>query len=455
MVTMRHALLLLGSVNFVSGKVYFSETFSEGWESRWTLSTWKDTEKEKMGKWVTATGKWFGNEAEDRGLQTAEIMKFYSIAAPFESFSNEGKELVIQYQAKYEKDLGCGGGYLKVGPRQEDLTTFGEPTPYNVMFGPDQCNADKRTHLIFSYKGKNFLKKSELPYKQEGQGISHLYRVVLKPDSTVRVEVDQEMLYEGSLKDDWDMLPTKEIVDPDDKKPDGWSDEADMADPSDVMPKDWTATKRITDPLAKRPEDWDEEEDGEYEAPQIDNPEYKGEWTGKRIPNPAFKGAWEAKKIANPDFVDDPQLYKYADFGFVGFDVYQVKGSTIFDNIIVTDSIAEADEFAKKWKALSEAEQAQKKSEDDVAATSFEKFRAARAAKNAVAEAAKKEKEEKDKADCKADPTMAKCVEAAEIEAAEKDGKADGEKDAAKEKKKKDKKEKKKDAASKKASGEL
>merc|ERR550537_1599227 len=189
---MSHALLFLGSLSVASGKVYFSETFNAGWESRWTLSKWKDSEKEKMGKWVTATGKWFRDEAEDAGIKTAEIMKFYSIAAPFPSFSNEGKELVIQYQAKYEKDLSCGGGYLKVGPTQKDLTTFGDPTPYNIMFGPDQCNANKRTHLIFSYGGKNFLKKTELPFKQEGEGMSHLYRLVLKPDGSVRVDVDQE-----------------------------------------------------------------------------------------------------------------------------------------------------------------------------------------------------------------------------------------------------------------------
>jgi hypothetical protein len=75
-------------------------------------------------------------------------------------------------------------------------------------------------------------------------------------------------------------------------------------------------------------EDWDDEDDGEWEAPQIDNPEYKGKWTQvraaffsfaaalwpsltefrrmqKRIPNPAYKGAWVHPEIDNPDFVDD------------------------------------------------------------------------------------------------------------------------------------------------------
>jgi len=96
-----------------------------------------------------------------------------------------------------------------------------------------------------------------------------------------------------------------------------------------------------------------------------DNPDYKGQWVGKRISNPAYKGMWEAKKIANPEYTDDDELYKYDDFGFIGFDLWQVKGGTIFDNVILTDDVAEADAFAKKWKALSEVEKAKKKEEDE------------------------------------------------------------------------------------------
>merc|ERR1712157_144101 len=184
--------------------------------------------------------------------------------------------------------------------------------------------------------------------KQEGEGTSHLYRMVLKPDNTVRVEIDEEKIYEGSLKEDWELLKPKEIPDPADKKPD-----------------DWVEEKRIVDAAAKKPDDWDDEEDGEWEAPMIDNPDYHGDWSVKRISNPAYKGFWEAKKIDNPEYEDDNTVYKYADFGFIGFDLWQVKGGTIFDNVIVCDDKAEADTFAAKWKALSEVEQAEKKKEED------------------------------------------------------------------------------------------
>merc|ERR1712139_342074 len=333
-------------------------------ESRWTASKWKESEG-TQGKFVSATGKWFGDEAEDTGIQTSEDSKFFGLSAGFDSFSNEGKDLIIQYQAKYEKDIECGGGYVKVGPKMDDPTTFGDPTPYNVMFGPDKCGYTKRTHLIFNYKGKNVLKKSDLSYKQEGEGTSHLYRMILRKDNTARVEIDEEKIYDGSLKDDWEVLKPKEISDPEDKKPDDWVDDSMIDDPAEKKPDDWVEEKRIVDSDAKKPDDWDDEEDGEWEAPMKDNPDFKGEWYAKRISNPAYKGFWEAKKIANPEYEDDDTVYKYADFGFIGFDLWQVKGGTIFDNVIITDDVAEADAFAKKWKALSEVEKTKKKEEDD------------------------------------------------------------------------------------------
>jgi len=362
-------LACVGSLALVSAKIHFSETFGEGWESRWTASKLKESEGTN-GKFVSATGKWFKDAAEDAGIQTSEDSKFFGISAAFDSFSNEGKDLIIQYQVKYEKDVECGGGYLKIGGKMSDATTFGDPTPYNIMFGPDKCGYTKRTHLIFNNKDKNVLKKSDLSYKQEGEGTSHLYRMVLKPDNTVRVDIDEEKIYEGSLKDDWELLAPKEITDPKDTKPGDWSDDSMIDDPADTKPADWVEEKRIVDAAAKKPDDWDDEEDGEWEAPMTDNPAYKGDWNVKRISNPAYKGVWEAKKIANPEFVDDDALYKYADFGFIGFDLWQVKGGTIFDNVLVTDDLSEADKFAEKWKALSTVEAEKKKEADKTEAES-------------------------------------------------------------------------------------
>ena len=39
--------------------------------------------------------------------------------------------------------------------------------------------------------------------------------------------------------------------------------------------EDWDKPQHIPDPDAKKPDDWDDEIDGEWEPPMIDNPDYK------------------------------------------------------------------------------------------------------------------------------------------------------------------------------------
>lgn len=115
--------------------------------------------------------------------------------------------------------------------------------------------------------------------------------------------------------------------------------------------------EKIADKDAKKPEDWDDEDDGEWEPPLIANPEYKGPWVQKTIANPDYKGIWEAPDIPNPEFKDNPTLYAFSDLANVGFELWQVKAGTIFDNILVTDDRKYAKEFAEKtWGASKEAE---------------------------------------------------------------------------------------------------
>lgn len=114
----------------------------------------------------------------------------------------------------------------------------------------------------------------------------------------------------------------------------------------------------------------------------IDNPEYKGEWKPKQIKNPAYKGKWIHPEIENPEYTPDDELYSYENWGAIGFDLWQVKSGTIFDNVIITDSVEEAEAHAaetfdklktvekeKKEKADEEArkveEEARKKAEEE------------------------------------------------------------------------------------------
>uniref|UniRef100_A0A7N9CBK5 Calreticulin n=1 Tax=Macaca fascicularis TaxID=9541 RepID=A0A7N9CBK5_MACFA len=165
--------------------------------------------------------------------------------------------------------------------------------------GPDICGpGTKKVHVIFNYKGKNVLINKDIRCKDDE--FTHLYTLIVRPDNTYEVKIDNSQVESGSLEDDWDFLPPKKIKDPDASKPEDWDEPAKIDDPTDSKPEDWDKPEHIPDPDAKKPEDWDEEMDGEWEPPVIQNPEYK------------------------------------------------VKSGTIFDNFLITNDEAYAEEFGNE-----------------------------------------------------------------------------------------------------------
>jgi len=326
-------------------EVFFEENFEDGWEDRWVKSEFKSSDE---GKWETSAGKFYG-DANNKGLRTTTDYRWYDISAKTTPFSNKGKSLVLQYTVKHEQDLDCGGGYIKIAPSSVNQKKWGGDSDYQIMFGPDICGySTKKVHVIFTYKGKNHLIKPEI--KPETDTKTHIYTLIVKPDNTYEVQIDLKKVQSGSLLEDWDMLPPKRIKDPKAFKPEDWDEREEIDDPEDKKPEGYDdIPKQIVDPDAKKPEDWDEESDGEWEAPMIDNPAFKGEWKPKKIKNSAYKGKWVAPDIDNPDFVDDPELYNVVnDGGVIGFEVWQVKAGTIFDNILISDDPAYAKEIAEK-----------------------------------------------------------------------------------------------------------
>merc|ERR1712228_845099 len=168
------------------------------------------------------------------------------------------------------------------------------------------------------------------------------YTAVIKPDGTYEVFFDLESKAKGKLVDDWD-FPKPTIDDPADKKPSDWVDETEIDDPEDKRPEGWDdIPSQIPDPDATKPEDWDDEDDGEWEPPLIDNPDFKGEW------KPA--------QIANKDFEEGVQLAAYDSY-YVGYELWIVNNGTIFDNILVTDDFEYAKSQAEKlWRPASKGE---------------------------------------------------------------------------------------------------
>jgi calreticulin len=358
------SVMVFALLAVASAAVHFKETFDKNWESRWVKS--KHFEKDgNQGAWGWSAGKFYNDADEDKGLQTTQDARFYGISAEFPEFSNKGKDLILQYSVKHEQNIDCGGGYIKLLPGGFDQTDFFGDTPYHIMFGPDICGSSTRkTHVIFTYKGKNNLIKKDV--KCETDELTHLYTLIVHPDNTYEVQIDGKEVQKGSLKEDWDMLAPKEIKDPNAKKPADWVDDKQIPDPTDKKPEGWDdIPKEIADPEAKKPEDWDDELDGEWEAPMTANPDYKGEWKPKMIDNPAYKGEWIHPMVPNPDYVDDNNLYLYSNVKAVAFDLWQVKSGTIFDNIIVTDDAAEAKKFADKTTKTQEGEKKMKEKADE------------------------------------------------------------------------------------------
>merc|ERR1711915_598478 len=135
-------------------------------------------------------------------------------------------------------------------------------------------------------------------------------------------------------------------------KPEGWDD----------------IPKQIDDPDATKPEDWDDEMDGEWEPPMIDNPEYKGEWKARQIDNPDYKGPWVHPEIDNPEYNEEEAatLGKFDEVCKLGFDLWQVKSGTIFDNLMITDDPAEAKKAREDlWAVTKDAEKKMKDEQDE------------------------------------------------------------------------------------------
>ncbi|EXB66045.1 hypothetical protein L484_004111 [Morus notabilis] len=356
-------ILLISVLASASAKVFFEERFDDGWESQWVKSDWKKDEN-MAGEWNYTSGKWHG-DANDKGIQTSEDYRFYAISAEFPEFSNKDNTLVFQFSVKHEQKLDCGGGYMKLISGELDQKKFGGDTPYSIMFGPDICGySTKKVHAILNYNGSNHLIKKDVPC--ETDQLSHVYTFILRPDATYTILIDNVEKQSGSLYKDWDLLPPKQIKDPEAKKPEDWDDKEYIPDPEDKKPEGYDdIPKEIPDPDAKKaridscPEDWDEEEDGEWTAPTTPNPEYKGPWKAKKIKNPNYKGKWKAPLIDNPDFKDDPNLYVFPNLKYVGIELWQVKSGTLFDNVLITDDPEYAKQLAEEtWGKQKDAEKA-------------------------------------------------------------------------------------------------
>ncbi|KAM0010075.1 putative calreticulin/calnexin, concanavalin A-like lectin/glucanase domain superfamily [Helianthus debilis subsp. tardiflorus] len=286
--------------------------------SRWVKSDWKKSEG-KAGSFKHTAGSWSA-DPDDIGIQTSTDARHYAIFAKIPEFSNKNRTLVLQYSIKFEQDIECGGGYIKLMSGYVNQKMFGGDTPYSVMFGPDLCGTQtKKLH---------------------------------------------------------DILPPRKIKDVNAKKPADWEEREYIDDLNQVKPEVYDSIPReIPDPKAKQPDTWDEDEDGVWRPPKIPNPAYKGPWKPKKIKYPNYKGKWKITWIDNPKFEDDPDLYVLKPIKYVGIEVWQVKAGSVFDNVLICDDPEYAKEVVQEVfthreiekEALEEAEKIKKAREEEEA----------------------------------------------------------------------------------------
>ncbi|KAK3700427.1 hypothetical protein QZH41_015289 [Actinostola sp. cb2023] len=391
--------------------VYFAESFADPavYQTRWVHSkAKKDGVDEVIAKY---DGVWAFEEPStklfkgDVGLVLKSRARHHAIAASLDKpFKFEDKPFIVQYEVKFQEAMECGGAYIKLLADGHGFSpeTFTDKSPYSIMFGPDKCGEDRKLHFIFQHKNplnETFEEKHAKKPTGNFQGVfdgkkTHLFTLIIRPDNTFEVLVDQQTINKGSLLNDMTppINPSKEIEDPDDKKPEDWDEREKIPDADAEKPDDWDeeASPKIPDTNAKKPEgwlddepeyipdpngvkpdDWDNEEDGEWEAPQIanpkcekigcgewkppmaDNPNFKGKWSSPLITNPDYKGIWKPKQIPNPHYFEDPEPFKMTSIVGIGLELWSMTPEILFDNVIITDDRSVADKWAKERCVLS------------------------------------------------------------------------------------------------------
>ncbi|KAL2077648.1 hypothetical protein ACEWY4_027152 [Coilia grayii] len=394
------------------GEHFFAESFDKGTLDSWILSkAKKEGIDEEIAKY---DGVWEVEEMKDsklpgdKGLVLKSRAKHHAISAwLLRPFTFDTKPLIVQYEVNFQTGIDCGGAYVKLLSQTSDLNLdeFVDKTPYTIMFGPDKCGEDYKLHFIFRHKNPKTGEFEEKHAKKPDSDLrtfytdkkTHLYTLVLNPDNTFEILIDQTVVNSGSLLTDVTppVNPPAEIEDPDDHKPEDWDERPKIQDPDAVKPEDWDedAPAKIADedavkpegwlddepeytgdPDAVKPEDWDEDMDGEWEAPQIpnpacesapgcgkwekpviDNPNYKGKWKPPMIDNPNYQGVWKPRKIPNPDYFEDLHPFRMTSFSAVGLELWSMSSDIFFDNFFITYDRNTAERWASDGWGLKKA----------------------------------------------------------------------------------------------------
>ena len=77
--------------------------------------------------------------------------RHFAISAKFPQFSNKNRTLVVQYSIKFEQDIECGGGYIKLMSgyvNQKNLVGTLHIGKFLNGFGPHEISHSFKATLI-------------------------------------------------------------------------------------------------------------------------------------------------------------------------------------------------------------------------------------------------------------------------------------------------------------------
>jgi calnexin len=322
--------------------------------------------------------------------------------------------LIVQFEVRHTNRWECAGAYIKLftDPALDPMTLSNE-TEYAILFGPDKCSDTGNILFIFKHPdlrtGEWEAKKMNFPtdpvaefYQVKQEKINHLYTLIMRPDQSYEILVDNEPSRNGTLFHDFtpSVNPPQTFDDPTDEKPLDWAEEEFIRDPTATKPADWDLggpeyivdpEKRdpppgwllreprfIRDPNSKPPDDWNEDMHGEWEAPpvanpackvapgcgeyeppMIENPNWKGEWRPPLIKNPRWRGPWRPRQLPNVDWYEDRDPYsRLPPVTGVGFEIWVVTKDIGFANVYIGNDEAALKEWNEQHFAPKHLKQA-------------------------------------------------------------------------------------------------
>ncbi|KAH7827470.1 putative calnexin [Monocercomonoides exilis] len=345
--------------NFIDAKVYINELF----DNKKSMENWKGSNHSNFRSKMELLYPSYDEKNETIPmLSTNSHFTRYAHSLKVHQKMN-GNGLHFEFILRNENPrLDCAGGYITVLETPFDQLSFGGTKHYKFQFGPTFCKDDDEVRFVipcFDENTQQWVEHRLVAHIKSrlDENVTHLYTLIIKQNEDFSIKVDDDLEFEGNLRDEGIFEPPlvypRFIPDTTDTKPDDWDDRITIDDPTDVpppewddsikptiddpsfpKPKDWIEEEPIIteDKKAKKPAMWDSTEDGEYrpriglnekcvqtmesgcgkwKAPQLKNPKYKGKYPARQIPNPNYKGEWKPKMIPNPEWKDVKEIIRW------------------------------------------------------------------------------------------------------------------------------------------------